>query len=241
MSPWRCVCRAQHSLSKDRGASAPSAPLGKISDHSPSGCASISYRCLSGSYRLVLCYISRLCKLPCRLLTCRLPFSSPRILIPDIDKYYVSFDADRRSKYSGQSVVRSATIDLFSLYLFIRSISPKEKKRSELYGIRQNCKSLLKYVLCFSSNSWNLITVKSAWSGCDFHVCVPMFAESNAYAFVNGWKEEVSRDTASCWRIQGEAWALLRFWGHPYQVQPKTYKVDIVMSSWLCKTVVCMQ
>jgi hypothetical protein len=25
-----------------------------------------------------------------------------------------------------------------------------------------------------------------------------MFAESDAYAFVNGWKEEVSRDTASC-------------------------------------------
>jgi len=33
---------------------------------------------------------------------------------------------------------------------------------------------------------------------CDSDVCVSMFAESNAHAFVNGWKEEVSGDTTPC-------------------------------------------
>jgi len=56
ISPFRCICGAHYSLSKDRGAPAPS-PLGKISDHSPSWCAFISSCCFSSTYLLVFSFL----------------------------------------------------------------------------------------------------------------------------------------------------------------------------------------
>ncbi|CAO2036418.1 unnamed protein product [Urochloa humidicola] len=47
ISPWRCVCGAQHPLSKDRGAPAPSPPLGRRSKYSGQSVRAIPMRLLT--------------------------------------------------------------------------------------------------------------------------------------------------------------------------------------------------
>lgn len=89
ISPFRCICGAQHSLSKDRGAPAPS--LG------------------------------------------------------------------RRSKYSGQSVVKSASIDFSS---YIDSFDPFLLKENVACILRNKAKLAEVKSLSFSSNSCSLIMAK---------------------------------------------------------------------------------
>ncbi|CAN6236180.1 unnamed protein product [Urochloa humidicola] len=47
ISPWRCICGAQHSLSKDRGAPAPSPPLGRRSKYSGQSVRAMPMRLLT--------------------------------------------------------------------------------------------------------------------------------------------------------------------------------------------------